>query len=153
MSNAYIYAERSAKKWGGEPEDYLAIHKWFDQTKSQIGDNRHRAVLHNAWGIHLAVEVFGDFIMNRVGRRVFVKEIGEQHVREDLGFIPSLSECLVSLKLEPWLAGCACEVRNTASHGRHQQLSDDLMPLIRIVPSASRLTCHVPVWHGGKFER
>jgi hypothetical protein len=109
MSNAYIHAERSAKKWGGDPEDYLAIHKWFDQTKSQIGDNRHRAVLHNAWGIHLGVEAYGDFITNSSGRRVFVKDIGEQHVREDLGFIPSLSDCLASLKLEPWLAGALAE--------------------------------------------
>jgi hypothetical protein len=105
MSNAYIHAERSAKKWGGEPEDYLTIHKWFDQVKSHLGDNRHRVVLHNAWGIHLAVEVFGDFITNGAGHRVFVKEIGEQHVLEDLGFIPSLSDCLAGLKLEPWLAG------------------------------------------------
>jgi hypothetical protein len=52
MSNAYIHAERSAKKWGGEPADYLKIHKWLDQAKAQIGDNRHRVVLHNAWGIH-----------------------------------------------------------------------------------------------------
>ncbi len=105
MSNAYIHAERSAKKWGGEPQDYLAIHRWFDQVKSQVGDNRHRAVLHNAWGIHLAVDVFGDFITNSAGKRVFVKEIGEQHVIEDLGFIRALSECLAGLKLEPWMAG------------------------------------------------
>jgi hypothetical protein len=105
LSNAYIHAERSAKKWGGEPTDYLAIHRWIDQVKSQVGDNRHRAVLHNAWGIHLAVDVFGNFITNSAGKRVFVKEIGEQHVIEDLGFIPSLSDCLAGLKLEPWLAG------------------------------------------------
>ena len=113
MSNAYIHAERSAKKWGGQPDDYLRIHKWFDQVKSQIGDNRHRAVLHNAWGIHLAVEVFGDFLTNSAGRRVFVKEIGEQHVFEDLGFIPSLSECLAGLTLVPWMGGAlsACQRR------------------------------------------
>jgi hypothetical protein len=106
MSNAYIHAERSAKKkWGGEPADYLKIHKWLDQAKAQIGDNHHRAVLHNAWSIHLAVEFFGDFLMNSAGRRVFIKEIGEQHVIEDLGFIPSLSDCLANLTLEPWMAG------------------------------------------------
>ena len=105
MSNAYIHAERSAKKWGGKPENYLNIHKWLDQVKSHVGDNRHRAVLHNAWGVHLAVEVFGDFLINSAEKRVFVKEIAEQHVIEDLGFIPSLADCLAGLKLEPWLAG------------------------------------------------
>ncbi len=109
MSNAYIHAERSAKKWGGKPEDYRSIHLWFDQTKAHVGDNRHRAVLHNAWGIHLAVEVFGDFITNSADCRVFVKDIGEQHVTDDLGFIPSLSDCLAGLKLEPWLAGALAE--------------------------------------------
>jgi hypothetical protein len=59
MSNAYIHAERSAKRWGGDPKDYRAIQVWFDQVKSHVADNRHRAVLHNAWGIHLAIEVFG----------------------------------------------------------------------------------------------
>jgi hypothetical protein len=117
MSNAYIHAEHSAKKWGGKPEEYLKIHKWLDQVKSHLGDNRHRAVLHNAWGIHLAVEVFGDFITNSAGRRVFVKEIGEQHILEDLGFIPSLGDCLAGLKLEPWLAGAL-----TNSRGRPNRI-------------------------------
>jgi hypothetical protein len=48
LSNAYIHAERSAKKWGGEPQDYLAIHRWIDQVKGQVGDNRHRAILHGS---------------------------------------------------------------------------------------------------------
>jgi hypothetical protein len=105
MSNAYVHAERSVKKWGGTPEDYLTIHRWLDQCKAHLADNRHRAILHNAWGIHLAVDVFGDFITNSANRRVFVKEIGEQHVVEDLGFIPSLNECLSGLKLEAWMGG------------------------------------------------
>jgi hypothetical protein len=111
MSNAYVHAERSAKKWGGTPEDYLPIHRWLDQCKAHLADNRHRAVLHNAWGIHLAIEVFGDFITNSVNRRVFVKEIGEQRVVEDLGFIPSLNECLAGLKLEPWMAGALSSIK------------------------------------------
>jgi hypothetical protein len=30
MSNPVVHAERSAKKWGGQPADYLAIHQWLD---------------------------------------------------------------------------------------------------------------------------
>ena len=105
------------------------IHKWCDQVKSHIGDNRHRPVLHNAWGIHLAVDIFGDFIRNSADRRVFVKEIGEQHVREDLGLIPSLSDCLAELKLEPWLAGALarCQRRSGPSHS--SQTSEPSAPL------------------------
>ena len=107
MSNAYIHAERSAKKWGGEPEDYLAIHKWFDQTKSQIGDNRHRAVLHNAWGIHLAVEVFGDFVTNSAGQRVFIKEIGAARPRGSRihSFVERLSGQFATRALAGWSTG------------------------------------------------
>jgi len=49
--------------------------------------------------------LFGDFITSSLNRRVFVKEIGEQHVVEYLGFIPSLSECLAGLKSEAWMGG------------------------------------------------
>jgi hypothetical protein len=83
----------------------LPIHRWLDRRKAHLADNRHRAVLHNAWGIHLAVDVFSDFIKNSDGHRVFVKDVGEQHVVEDLSFIPSLNECLTGLKMESWMAG------------------------------------------------
>jgi hypothetical protein len=112
MSNAYVHAERSVKKWGGASEDYLRIHRWLDQCKAHLADNRHRAVLHNAWGIHLAIDVFGDFITNSANRRVFVKEIGEQHVVEDLGFIPCLSECLAGLRLEAWMGGALSNLKH-----------------------------------------
>ena len=42
MSNPQIHAERSAKRWGGTPEDYLEIHRWFDATKAHVPDTRHR---------------------------------------------------------------------------------------------------------------
>jgi hypothetical protein len=111
MSNAYVRAEISPQKSGGTPEDYLPIHRWLNQCKADLADNRHRAILHNARGIHLAVDVIGDFVTNSANRRVFVKEIGEQHVVEDLGFIPSLSECLAGLKLEAWMGGALSNLK------------------------------------------
>lgn len=105
MSNPLVHAERSAKKWGGRPEDYLAIHQWLDATKAHLPDNRHRMVLHNGFGIALAEQVFGAAIDNANGKRVFVRDIAEQHVLEDLGCIPSLAECLKELPLRPWMAG------------------------------------------------
>ena len=100
-----MHAERSAKKWGGESEDYIGIHRWFDATASHVTDNRHRMVLHNGFGIALAEQVFGPAITNSAGRRVFVRDIGQQHILEDLGCIPSLAECLKDLPLRPWMAG------------------------------------------------
>lgn len=92
MSNPLVHAERSARKWRGRPEDYLPLHQWFDSTKGHLADNRHRVVLHNSFGILLAEQVFGPALVNSDGRRVFVRELGQQHVLEDLGFIPSLAE-------------------------------------------------------------
>ena len=105
MSNPLVHAERSARQWGGTPDDYLQLHQWFDATKAHVADQRHRLVLHNAFGILLAEQVFGPALVNSAGRRVFVRDIGLQHVREDLGFVPSLAECLAELPLRPWMAG------------------------------------------------
>lgn len=105
MSNPLVHAERSAKKWGGQPDDYLEIHQWFDATRGHIGDNRHRCVLHNSFGMLLAEQVFGPAITNSDDRRVFVRDIAVQHITEDLGFIPSLEQCLRELPVRPWMAG------------------------------------------------
>jgi hypothetical protein len=105
VSNPLVHAERSARRWGGTPDDYLAVHRWFDSTRACLGDNRHRMVLHNAFGILLCEQVFGAALTNSDGRRVFIRDIGVQHVREDLGCLPTLADCLAELPLRPWMAG------------------------------------------------
>ena len=32
MTHTYYHAKSSARVFGGQPEDYLAIHNWFDAT-------------------------------------------------------------------------------------------------------------------------
>jgi len=100
-----IHAKSSASKWGGVPEDYLAIHDFFDSTKSCIADVRHRAVLHSAFGIFVVEKVFGTYITNSDGKQVSVRDIGEQHVLEDLGFIPSMEQWLNGLPIQAWMGG------------------------------------------------
>ena len=41
MANPYHHALSSCKKWGGQPEDYQAIHDWFDASKEMWSDSRH----------------------------------------------------------------------------------------------------------------
>ena len=99
------HARNSAKKWGGNPEDYMAVHDFFDASKATLPDMRHRALLHSAFGIFIAERVFGTFLTNSSGRQVCVRDIGEDHVIEDLGFIPTVEKWLHHLPMENWMFG------------------------------------------------
>lgn len=55
MSHPYYHAVSSARRFGGAPEDYLAVHQFFDQTKAHLADCRHRLVLHNSFGTFLVM--------------------------------------------------------------------------------------------------
>lgn len=43
MAHAWHHAKNSSRRFRGKPEDYLEIHRWFDQTKAHLADARHRA--------------------------------------------------------------------------------------------------------------
>jgi hypothetical protein len=89
MAHPLRHAESSARRFGGKAEDYLTIHNWFDESKAFLSDFRHRALRHHAEGIFLAERLFGVAIVNSEGKQVPVRYLGEQHVREDLGRIPT----------------------------------------------------------------
>ena len=59
MAKADIHAESSAKKFGGEADDYLELHEFMDSSKAFLGDNRHRALFHSTAGIYYMQKVFG----------------------------------------------------------------------------------------------
>lgn len=105
--NSFYHSRSSASKWGGRPEDYQPIHDLIDSSKSTMPDVRHRALLHNSFGIFLVEKIFGTCITNSSGRQVPVREIAELHIIEDLGFIPTPQDWLkcVSLKAIPWAGG------------------------------------------------
>jgi|SRR5581483_937799 len=106
MAKPIIHAESSAKRWGGSPEDYIEIHNFMDSSKGAIADNRHRALTHNAWFLSNVLErVFGVHFLNSAGRRVSVRDVGEQHVLEDFGskFIPSAQDYLENMDFIPWM--------------------------------------------------
>lgn len=101
----YLHAESSAKKYKGVPTDYLKIHDWFDQTKAHFPTNAHRAILHSSFGIFLCEQVFGHVITNSDKIKVSVRDLGEQHLIEDLGFIPTVADYLNCLNYQPWMHG------------------------------------------------
>lgn len=107
--NTLYHAKSSVHKWGGTVEDYFPIHDFIDSSKATMPDVRHRALLHNSFGIFLVERVFGHYITNSDGKDVPVREVAERHVIEDLGFIPTPQDWLkcISLKAIPWAGGHA----------------------------------------------
>lgn len=105
MAHPIEHAKSSARRFGGKPEDYQKIHDWFDESKMFIADFRHRALRHHAEGIFMAEKIFGHMIFNSDGDTVPVRYIGEQHVKEDLGRIPSFQDWMAELPIRPWMYG------------------------------------------------
>jgi len=103
MAHCYYHALSSVRKWGGVAGDYLPLHQWFDQSKAIIADPRHRALRHHAEGIFMLESLFGATIVNADGRTVPVRLVGEQHVREDLGWIPSFADWARLIAPEAWM--------------------------------------------------
>lgn len=78
----------------------------MDSSKAAMADNRHRALTHNAWFIGYVLErIFGTTITNSDGKKISVRDIGEQHVLEDFGgkFIPSAQDYLSEIEFQDWM--------------------------------------------------
>lgn len=103
IAHPYHHALSSARRFGGVAEDYIALHAWFDESKSQTADFRHRALRHHAEGIFMLERFFGTTITASTGRVIPTRLIGEQHVIEDLGFIPSCADWVRCIRPEPWM--------------------------------------------------
>ena len=105
MAHPLEHAANSARKFGGKPEDYLPVHSWFDESKAFLGDFRHRALRHHTEGIFLAERVFGVTVENSEGKQVPVRYLGEQHVKEDLGRIPTVADWFSQIQPQRWMYG------------------------------------------------
>lgn len=99
MAHPELHAKSSVKKFGGKEEDYIKIHNWFDETKSWIGHSDHRLFRHHSEGIFECEKIFGSSFVNSDGKLVYVRYVGEQHVREDCANqIPSAKDWVDALK-------------------------------------------------------
>jgi hypothetical protein len=103
MAHPFHHAKSSAKRFGGKPEDYQALHDFMDSSKSTYASWQHRAILHNAFGIYIAERIFGATITNSDGKQVPTRVVAEQHVKEDLGWIPTVQDWMKHLGHEEWM--------------------------------------------------
>jgi hypothetical protein len=95
MAHPIDHAKTAAKRWGGTWEEYIVYEEWFDETKAWIGHSYHRMFRHHSEGIFQLEEIFGKFMINSIGKRVYIRYIGEQHVKEDCNnYIPAAKEWL-----------------------------------------------------------
>lgn len=105
MAKPWVHAVSSAERFGGRPEDYLDIHELLDCSKAAMSDNRHRALTHTSWFLTNILErIFGPTITLDNGKQVSVRDVGEQHVKEDLGgIIPTAQDYLAEMEYQPWM--------------------------------------------------
>lgn len=103
MATPLIHAKSSVRKHGGKIEDYLPIHEFFDQTKGHVANFRHRAILHNSFGMLLAEKFFGSYIVNSEGKQVEVRQVSYEHIMEDCGKVPSVQDWVEHIHPQPWM--------------------------------------------------
>lgn len=101
----FIHARLSVKRHGGKLEDYMAIHDFIDSSKIAVPDVRHRAMLHSSWGCYLVEKIFGVVSLNSDNRQYSPRDIAEEHIQDDLGFIPTLEKWLNIMPIEQWMSG------------------------------------------------
>lgn len=103
MADSYHHALSSARKYGGNPMDFLSVHLWFDESKAFTCDFRHRFMRHHSGGIAMCVTLFGPTLTLSNGRQIPTRWIAEQHVKEDFGWIPSPVDWIRAIKPLPWM--------------------------------------------------
>lgn len=103
MAHPWHHAVSSAKQFGGTPEDYLHLHHWMDSSKQLLANFRHRALYHHAQGIFLGEQLHGVYVVSSTGRKVMTRAILEQHVKEDLGMIPTAADWLRTIEGAAWM--------------------------------------------------
>lgn len=119
-----LHANLSVKKYGGTVEDYLDIHNFIDSSKACMPDIRHRAILHSAFGCYLVEQVFGVYRTNRDGKRYSTRDIAEEHVIQDVGFIPTVEQYLNNMTIQPWMSGTERRAHGMNKQSRHISLDN-----------------------------
>jgi primase-polymerase (primpol)-like protein len=101
----FYHSRIHAKKHGGQPSDYADIDDFIDSSKAVCPDMRHRALFHSAFGCYVVEQVFGRTRINSDGKEYSTRDIAEEHILQDLGFIPTAEQWLNNMTLQKWMSG------------------------------------------------
>jgi len=108
----FLHGRIHAQKYGGSPNDYADIDDFIDSTKACVADVRHRAILHSSFGCFLVEQMFGRTRTNSNGIEYSPRDVAEDHILQDLGFIPTVEKYLNCMTIEPWMSGTAKKFNN-----------------------------------------
>ena len=118
----YLHGRIHAKKYGGTTEDYADIDDFIDSSKAAVPDVRHRAILHSASGSFIVEQMFGRTRVNSAGKEYSPRDVAEDHILQDLGFIPTMEQYLNNMTVQPWMSGT--EKKNVSSKRKFIKLED-----------------------------
>jgi hypothetical protein len=96
------HARITAHRYGGEWQDWIAIHDWIDRSKMIFPSMQHRMFLHSDFGEWLTIKIHGDSIKASDGTVVSIGDLFRDHQVEDLGRVVPLSEWLREIDVEYW---------------------------------------------------
>lgn len=97
------HSKLHAKKYGGEPFDYIEIDTFLDSSKATHGTVKHRAIYHHTLGCFLVEKIFGYELINTSGKAFSPRQIAEDHIIQDVGFLPSVEDWLEEMSIESWM--------------------------------------------------
>ena len=88
------HARITAHRYGGEWQDWIAIHDWIDRSKAIFPSMQHRMFLHSDFGEWLTVRIHGEAIGSKSGAVISTRDLFRDHQVEDLGRVVTLAEWL-----------------------------------------------------------
>ena len=119
----FIHAKQDVKLFGGNIDDYLDIHEFIDSSYHVLPDIRHRALLHNQFGLMMVERLFGQYRTNSDGKMYSPRQVAENHVLADLGRIPTVENYFVNMEVQPWMSG-TLKKRRTIKFNRNEGVKD-----------------------------
>ena len=96
------HARITAHRYGGEWQDWIAIHDWIDRSKAIFPSMQHRMFLHSDFGEWLAVRIHGEAIRAEDGTVISTRDLFRDHQVEDLGRVVTLAEWLREIDADYW---------------------------------------------------
>jgi hypothetical protein len=96
------HARITAHRYGGEWQDWIALHDWIDRSKAIFPSMQHRMFIHSDFGEWLAIRFHGESISAKDGAVISTRDLFRDHQVEDLGRVVTLAEWLHEVDADYW---------------------------------------------------